>query len=66
MIKRFLYDNLISFIGAWILFILTLSLWYWIAGIINHIHIKKRSITHGFLNDVLEPFRELSFKYWSR
>ena len=65
MIQRFLYDNLISFIGAWIIFLLTLSLWYWIAGILNHIYIKKRSISNGF-KDILEPFRELNYKYWSR
>lgn len=64
MINRFLYDNLISFIGAWFLFLITLSLWYWVACIINMIDIKKHSIWYH--NDFFQPFNELRWTYWAR
>lgn len=64
MCERFLYDNLISFIGAWLLCILTLTLWYWIACICNMIYIKKYSIWNK--EHFFEPFNELKWKYWNK
>ena len=63
MCQRFLYDNLISFIGAWLLFLLTLSIWYWIACFCNMFYLKKHSV---YTNDeFLQPFHELRWRYWS-
>ena len=64
MCQRYLYDNLISVIGAWLLFLITLSLWYWIACIANMNYIKKHSIWDK--KDFLQPFKELKWSYWNR
>lgn len=66
MCQRYLYDNLISFIGAWLLFIFTLSLWYWIACICNMHYVNKWSIGVRTLRDFLEPFHELTWSYWHK
>lgn len=64
MCKRYLYDNLISIIGAYMLLIFTLSLWYWFSCIANMIYVKKHSIWNK--RDFFEPFEELKWKYWNR
>ena len=65
MCQRFLYDNIISFVGAWVLFIFTLSLWYWIAGLCNHFYIRKHSVSVSFVRNLFGPFKELLWSYWS-
>ena len=63
MCERFLYDNLISFIGAWVLCIFTLTLWYWVSSIANMLYIKKHSVWN--CNDFFEPWWELRWDYWN-
>ena len=65
MIERYLYDCLISFIGAWFLFIFSLSLWYWISGLCNYMYIKKRN-RYSDKDAIFQPFNELKWKYWYR
>ena len=66
MCRRHLFDSLISVIGAWLLLILTLGLFYIIFCICEYKYINKHSIETPFKEILRESKYELTFSYWYR
>lgn len=67
MSRRYLFDGLISVIGAWLIFILTLGQFYIIFSICEYKYMNKHTFGKTYFKDVLrESLYELTFKYWYR
>lgn len=66
MCRRFLFDNIISIIGAWLLLILTLGLFYLIFAICEYYYMKKHSYIESFKEMLKQVFCELKYSYWNR
>lgn len=64
MIKRFAFDNTISLIGAWLILIMTIGLYYIIWAIIEYIQQKKYSYETKFIEIIGEQIEELKPSYW--
>lgn len=65
MNRRYLFDSLIGVIGAWLLLILTLGLFYIIFCICEYKYMKKHSFDKPPFKDILKECKhELMFKYW--
>lgn len=66
MVRRHLYDNIISTIGAWLLLILTLGLFYLVFAICEYYHMKKYCYMNkrDFKKVLKEVFHELKYSYW--
>lgn len=65
MCRRYLFDCLISVIGAWLLLILTLGLFYIIFAFCEYKYMKKHSYDKPPFKEVLKQVKyEFTFKYW--
>lgn len=64
MCNRFDFDNILSLIGAWLLFLCTCGLYFVIWSLFEYFYQIKYSVRSSFFHIFVESLHELTIDYW--